>query len=73
MKVTLRESQAEVYKLFCDKHPEIECFNEVNTSSWYGSAFDLLGTQVHLCDDCMYKLRNFLELEFNAKFQEHPI
>ena len=53
MKRITQESVIEEAKYFCDKHPDRECFSELKAASWYGSKFDMMGIEIHLCDECL--------------------
>ena len=64
MKRVVIEKVLEESKYFCDKHPDRECFSEVKTASWYGSKFDMTGTEFHLCDECLEELYT----EFQQKY-----
>jgi hypothetical protein len=53
MKKIITERVMEETIYFCDNHPNKECFTELKTSSWYGSCFDMMGIEIHLCDECL--------------------
>ncbi len=64
MKQILTHNVLEETKYFCDNHPTTECFSEINLASWYGSKYDMTGVEIHLCDDCLKEIYNFLEQKF---------
>ena len=68
MKRVIKEQVLEDAKYFCDKHPDRECFSEIKTASWYGSNFDMLGLEFHLCDECLEELYK----EFKEKYNITP-
>ena len=53
MKKIVTEGVMEEATYFCDKHPDRECFSELKTASWYGSKLDMMGIELHLCDECL--------------------
>jgi hypothetical protein len=67
MKKVITQKVLEEVQYFCDAHPERECFSELKTASWYGSHFDLLSTEVHLCDECMTELYKNLKEKYNVE------
>jgi len=73
MKVITKESIKEESKYFCDKHPDRECYSEIRTISWYGSKFDMMGMEIHLCDECLENMYAVLEKEFLTKPKELEI
>lgn len=66
MKKVIVEGVLEEAKYFCDKHPDRECFSEVKCASWYGSEFDMMGLELHLCDACLFDLYKQLQKDFNV-------
>jgi len=70
MKKILQERVIEEAQYFCDKHPDRECFSEIKTMSWYGSQFDLMTVELHLCDECLKNVYSILEKEFGATPKE---
>lgn len=70
MKVVTQKYQSEDAKYYCDKHPERECYSELQLSSWYGSCFDMNLVKVHLCDTCVQDIYAFLKKEFKAEPKE---
>ena len=60
----------EEVKYFCDKHPDRECYSDLLTRSWYGSGFDMMGVETHLCDECLETLFKYLEQQFGVKPQD---
>lgn len=58
-------------QLFCDKHRDVECFSRVSSSSWYGSGFDLMRAEVHMCDNCLSEFYQRLKDEFGVEPQDH--
>ena len=67
MKKVIVEGVLEESKFYCDKHPERECYSELKTASWYGSEFDMMGAEVHLCDECMTELYSLLQQKYGIK------
>lgn len=65
MKKILVESVIEECEYFCDKHPDKEAFSQLNITSWYGSEYDLMGVEVHLCDECVKKMYEYINNEYN--------
>lgn len=70
MKKVIQESVLEEAKYFCDMHPDRECFTEIQTSSWYGSQFDMMQVKMHLCDECMAEFYAFLKHRYNVEPKE---
>lgn len=56
MKKIIVQPVREEAQFFCDKHPERECYSELKTMSWYGSEFDNMVIEIHLCDECLKQL-----------------
>jgi len=67
MKKVLEKSAIEQAEYFCDKHPNVECFSQLKTISWYGSCYDMTGIEIHLCDECLEETYNILEEKFKIK------
>ena len=67
MKKVVTQQVLEDAKYFCDKHPDRECFSEVKTASWYGSDFDMMGCEFHLCDECLKELYEHFEKTYGIK------
>lgn len=67
MKKVLQEKVLEEAIYYCDKHPNRECFSELTTVSWYGSKFDMTGIEVHLCDECLHDMFDYLYSVFAIK------
>ena len=65
MKKITRRKVREEAKYFCDKHPDRECYSKLETCSWYGSGYDLMGVEIHLCDECLEKMFKYLEKKFS--------
>jgi hypothetical protein len=68
-KVTIQHRSEEA-TFFCDKHPERECASQLQLSSWYGSKFDMNVVTVHLCDECVQEMYNFILKEFKIEPKE---
>lgn len=68
MKVVTKEEVMEEVKYFCDNHPDKECFSELKTMSWYGSCYDMMAVEIHLCDECMKDLY----IHLNEKYKKEP-
>jgi len=66
MKKVIVERVREEAKYFCDKHPDRECFTQVNSMCWYGSKFDLFHIKANLCDECMEELYQFMKEKFGV-------
>jgi hypothetical protein len=73
VKRVITEEVLEDAKYFCDKHPDRECFSEIKTASWYGSNFDMMGIEFHLCDECIEELYKDLETKYGVKPQNIEI
>jgi hypothetical protein len=67
MKKIVKEGVLEEPKFYCDKHPDRECFSELKTASWYGSKFDMMGIELHLCDVCLFDLYKQLQKDFGIE------
>jgi hypothetical protein len=67
MKIVITPYQREEADYFCDKHPDRQCYSELKLYSWYGSKFDFTGIIIHLCDECVEEIKNFLMEKYNAK------
>lgn len=67
MKKVLKEQVMEDAKYFCDVHPDRECFTELQTSSWYGSEFDMMQVKLHLCDECLTELYAHLKAKYGVE------
>lgn len=70
MKKIIVPAVREESKYFCDKHPDRECFTKAITLCWYGSKFDTLNLKMHLCDECMETLYNYVKENFGVKPDE---
>lgn len=66
MKKVLVEKVREEAKYFCDKHPDREAYAQLNTMCWYGSTFDLLNVEVHMCDECVGDLYKHIKENFGV-------
>lgn len=67
MKKIIEEGVLEQAEHYCDKHPDRRCFSELKTISWYGSEFDMMGLELHLCDACMFDMYKTLQKEFQVE------
>ena len=67
MKKIITPKVHEEVKYFCDNHPERECFSDLKTSSWYGSGWDMMGVEIHLCDECFSEVYQWIEEKFGIK------
>jgi hypothetical protein len=67
MKKVLVEKVREDAIYFCDRHPYRECYSELIASSWYGSVFDMMAIEIHLCDECLTEMYELLEKKFGIK------
>ncbi len=65
MKKVLQEYKPEICEFFCDKHPNVRCFSKLKTTSWYGSDFDMMGVEIHLCDECIKEIYDYLDKTYN--------
>ena len=73
MKIILKEKALEEAQYFCDKHPDRECYTELRIMGWYGSKFDMMMGEVHLCDECMEEIIEMIEEKFKVKPKEIEI
>ena len=73
MKKVTVEGVLEEAKYFCDKHPERECFSELKIASWYGSKFDMMGLELHLCDACLFDMYKQFQQQFGKDPKEIEI
>jgi len=70
MKKVIKEKILEESNYYCDIHPDRECFSQVESVSWYGSKFDLMKAEFHLCDECLTEFYNHIKQKYNAEPQE---
>lgn len=70
MKKVIVKPVREEAKYFCDRHPRRECYSELKTMSWYGSKFDMLSAEIHLCDECLEELYRDLKLKFKVEIKD---
>jgi hypothetical protein len=73
MKKIIREQILEEYKYYCDVHPERECFSKIESVSWYGSTFDMMVIEVHLCDECLAEFYTHMEQKYKKTPEEMPL
>ena len=73
MKKIITQGVLEDSIYYCDNHPDVECYSELHTLSWYGSKYDLLAIEIHLCDECMDEMYKFLNSKFNKTPSEIEI
>jgi hypothetical protein len=66
MKKIIAPGVIEEAEYYCDKHPDRRCFSQLQVVSWYGSQFDLLKVEAHLCDECVAKMHALFEQEFGV-------
>ena len=71
MKKVITPAVREESKFFCDKHPKRECFTKVVTQCWYGSNFDTLNLQLHLCDECIKSFYKYVKRNFGVDPEEN--
>lgn len=71
MKKILVAAVREDAEYYCDKHPERECYSELKTLSWYGSKFDNMAIDIHLCDECLKQL--YAEIKENLGIEPKDI
>jgi hypothetical protein len=67
VKLILEKSSPEISKYYCDKHTDRECFSKLNTMSWYGSGHDMFSVEVHLCDECLDEMYDFIKKKFKIE------
>ena len=70
MKVVTQKQMLEESTYFCDVHPDRECYSRVESISWYGSGFDMMKTEFHLCDECMTEFYAYTKQKYNAEPKE---
>lgn len=70
MKKVLQKGVMEDARYFCDTHPDRECFSEIECISWYGSKYDMMHLQLHLCDECLEKFYSEIKEKFNVEPKE---
>lgn len=58
---------------YCDKHPERRCYSRLETLSWYGSDYDLMSAEVHLCDECLKEMYSLIKEKFGVEPKELDI
>jgi hypothetical protein len=73
MKKIIQPLIRERAQYYCDKHPDRECHAEVKTMCWYGSTFDLLNLEMHLCDECMKEFYDLVKERFGVEPKECDI
>jgi len=71
MKKIIVQPVREEAQFFCDKHPDRECYSELKTLSWYGSGFDNMVIEIHLCDECLEQL--YAEIKENFGIEPKDI
>lgn len=67
MKKIIVPKTSEEAIFYCDKHPERECYSELKTCSWYGSKFDFMKIEIHLCDECLEEMFALLKEKFKIE------
>lgn len=67
MKKIIVQKVQEEAEYYCDKHPNRKCYSELKIISWYGSRFDMMGIEIHLCDECLTEMYKILETKFGIK------
>jgi len=67
MKKIITERIFEEAEYFCDKHLTRRCYSNLKTTSGYGSEYDLTGIELHLCDECLKEVYNYLNRKFTVK------
>jgi len=67
MKKVLVEAVREDAEYYCDKHPDRQCYSELKTLSWYGSGFDNMVIEIHLCDECLKQLYAEIKKNFDIE------
>lgn len=67
MKKIIQQPVREESKFFCDRHPDRECFSRLFATSWYGSKFDSLSMEVHLCDECLEEMYRLFKEKFGVE------
>jgi hypothetical protein len=70
MKRIITPGVREKVEYYCDRHPDRESFAEVKTSCWYGSQFDLLNLEMHLCDECMKEFYDHVKEKYGVEPKE---
>lgn len=70
MKKITQEKVMEEAKYFCDVHPERECYSQVQSSSWYGSKFDMMGLMFHLCDECLEEFYAYIKEKYKIETKD---
>jgi hypothetical protein len=73
MKKIITEKVGETAEYYCDKHPDRVAASELKTASWYGSRFDLLAVEAHLCDECIVEMFKLIEERFGVTPKEIEI
>lgn len=73
MKKIYKESVMEDAKYFCDVHPDIECFSKIEGISWYGSRFDMMNIEMHLCDKCLTDFYKHIQEKYKIEPKEFEI
>lgn len=73
MKKIIKPYQNEEAKYFCDKHPDREAYFQVENIAWYGSQFDCMNVQVHMCDECSAQFFKYVKDEFGVEPTEGPM
>jgi len=70
VKKVITEAIIEEAKFYCDLHKDRECFSELTISSWCGSKYDMMGIELHLCDECLNIIYDNLYKTFLIKPKE---
>lgn len=70
MKKLIRETVLEEVEYYCDIHPNKKCYSKIEAVSWYGSTFDMMQLEVHLCDECLAEFYIHMEQKYKKKPEE---
>jgi hypothetical protein len=70
MKKIISPAHRELAEYYCDRHPDRICQNEIKTMCWYGSDFDLMNLEMHLCNECMEEFYDYIKNNFGVEPKE---
>lgn len=71
MKKVIVEKVNEEIEYFCDKHPKVRAYASILAGHWYGSQFDNMTLEVHLCNECMEKFHANVKNTFGVIPKEY--
>jgi hypothetical protein len=70
MKKIIHNQVLEESAYFCDVHPNKQCYSRIETISWYGSNYDMMKIELHLCDECLEEFYKHMKVKYNVEPKE---